>query len=74
MTGIRTMNNDDELETMIRGMGGERCTVVYFFLPWCGSCQKMNPFVDNIAEKNPNTLFLKVDKLSSEKYAIFVSI
>jgi thiol-disulfide isomerase/thioredoxin len=62
MTKIKMVHNDEELDMMLKALGGERCTIIFFFLPWCGSCQKMNPFVEAIAERNPNSLFIKVFK------------
>jgi len=55
------VGSDEELESLIKNSGGDRCSIVFFYLPWCPSCQKMNPFVEQIAAKNPNAMFLKVD-------------
>jgi len=61
MTGVKVIQTDKELETMVQNFGGGKCLVIYFYLPWCPSCLRMSPVVNSIADKNPDVLFLKVD-------------
>jgi len=74
MTGVKVVQTDKELETMLQNFGGGKCLVIYFFLPWCPSCLRMSPVVNVIADKNPDVLFLKVDAEkcvdSARKYRI----
>jgi len=51
LDGIRHIASDDELAHHMKGIGGDRLLVLYFSLPWCGSCQKVNPAVEVLSTK-----------------------
>ncbi|KAK1284684.1 hypothetical protein QJS10_CPB21g00596 [Acorus calamus] len=40
---------------------GDRLVIVDFYSPGCGGCKSLHPKICQIAESNPNALFLKVN-------------
>jgi len=62
LEGIRRIASDDELNHHLKGLGPDRLIIVYFSLPWCGSCQKMNPAVESLCNKyGEEASFLQVN-------------
>ncbi|CAL8144942.1 unnamed protein product [Orchesella dallaii] len=62
MSGIRVATSDDELETLVRNVAMDKLLIIYFYLPWCGSCQKINPLVDAFADKyGQAAVFIRVN-------------
>ncbi|ODM90241.1 Thioredoxin-like protein 1 [Orchesella cincta] len=59
--GIRVAGSDQELDALLRGVGAEKLLIIYFYLPWCGSCQKINPTVDALADKYEQAVFIRVN-------------
>jgi len=74
MTGVKLVQTDKELDTMVQNFGAGKCLVIYFYLPWCPSCLRMSPVVNSIADRFTDVLFLKVDAEkcvdSARKYRI----
>jgi len=59
---IRMASSDEEFDNMLRSLGGpEKLLVIYFYLPWCGSCQKINPTVEALADKYGQAIFIRVN-------------
>eukprot|EP00879_Flechtneria_rotunda_P000636 GHRR01000749.1.p1 GENE.GHRR01000749.1~~GHRR01000749.1.p1 ORF type:complete len:394 (+),score=101.72 GHRR01000749.1:151-1332(+) len=55
LTPIKTRRDFEQLIN-----SGDR-VVVDFMAPWCGKCRMIAPFVDELAEKHPDTVFAKFD-------------
>ncbi len=58
---MRLVISDGEIESTIKNLGPNKLLVIYFYLPWCGSCQKMNPSVDAIATKYSHVMFIQAN-------------
>lgn len=41
--------------------GGDRLVIVDFYSPGCGGCKSLHPKICQLAELNPNAIFLKVN-------------
>lgn len=48
---------------------GEDITVVDFFATWCGPCKMLSPIIENIATKEDDIKFVKVDVDKHEELA-----
>ncbi|KAK4477652.1 hypothetical protein RD792_016897 [Penstemon davidsonii] len=55
---------------------GDKLVVVDFYAPGCGGCKALHPKICQLAELNPNTLFLKVnyEQLKAMCYALHVHV
>ncbi|KAK4483734.1 hypothetical protein RD792_010936 [Penstemon davidsonii] len=55
---------------------GDKLVVVDFYAPGCGGCKALHPKICELAELNPNTLFLKVnyEQLKAMCYALHVHV
>ncbi|KAK4492723.1 hypothetical protein RD792_003543 [Penstemon davidsonii] len=55
---------------------GDKLVVVDFYAPGCGGCKALHPKICQLAESNPNTLFLKVnyEQLKAMCYALHVHV
>lgn len=58
---MRLVISDGEIESTIKNLSANKLLVIYFYLPWCGSCQKMNPSVDAIATKYSHVMFIQAN-------------
>lgn len=55
------VSNDSEADSKLKTLGADHLLVLYFSLPWCGSCQKANPSVDSLANQYEDVVFLQVN-------------
>jgi thioredoxin-like negative regulator of GroEL len=55
---------------------GDKLVVVDFFSPGCGGCRALHPKIAQLAEKNPEVLFLQVnyEKHKSMCYSLHVHV
>ncbi|PIA52832.1 hypothetical protein AQUCO_01000599v1 [Aquilegia coerulea] len=53
-----------------KGKDAKKLIVVDFTATWCGPCKTMSPVFDELANKNPNGIFLKVDVDKLQSVAI----
>lgn len=65
---IKLVTTDGELESTIKNLGADKLLVIYFYLPWCGSCQKVNPSVDALATKYSHVIFLQANAEKCPKF------
>lgn len=72
---MRLIISDQELGSTILNLGTNKLLVVYFYLPWCGSCQKINPSVDALATKYSHVIFVQADAekcpMTTKKHRIY---
>jgi len=52
------IKNKKEFDALING---DKPVVIDFYAPWCGKCRMISPFVDDMANQNPNLVFAKFD-------------
>ena len=45
------IKNKKEFDALING---DKPVVIDFYAPWCGKCRMISPFVDDMANQNPN--------------------
>lgn len=68
---MKYLNTLSEFETQI---ADDKLTVVDFTASWCGPCQNIAPFYEELSQKYPNATFVKVDvddgEAVAEKYGI----
>lgn len=62
---IINLNSENFKETVLESEG---IVVVDFYADWCGPCKMIAPFVEEIAEENPD---IKVCKVNVDKYPEF---
>lgn len=48
--------------------------VLYFTASWCGPCKKISPLFEELAEKNKNVHFFKIDVNENEKLATIYNV
>lgn len=55
---VKEVTDKSEFEGIVKGPG---LVVVDFFATWCGPCMHIAPFVEELASKYPDVVFIKVD-------------
>jgi thiol-disulfide isomerase/thioredoxin len=56
---MQKINTKDEFNTMIQS---ETPVVIKFFATWCPDCTKLNMFIDEIIEENPDKKWFEIDR------------
>jgi len=56
---LRNVLDDDDFDAQMQD-GGDGLIVVDFSTTWCAPCRSMEGHIQNMAEKFPKVLFLKV--------------
>ncbi|XP_057473607.1 thioredoxin-like 1-2, chloroplastic [Actinidia eriantha] len=59
-TNIIEINSSQELVDSLL-IAGDKLVIVDFYSPGCGGCITLNPKICQLAESNPNAIFLKVN-------------
>uniref|UniRef100_A0A7C8Z171 Thioredoxin domain-containing protein n=2 Tax=Opuntia streptacantha TaxID=393608 RepID=A0A7C8Z171_OPUST len=69
------INSAQELVDALKN-AGDRLVIVDFYSPGCGGCKSLHPKICQIAESNPDAIFLKVnhEKLKSMCHALHVHV
>jgi len=57
---VRQVSSLSEFDKVLRE-AGSKLVVIDFFAQWCGPCHFIAPFVENLATKYPQVVFVKVD-------------
>ncbi|XP_039615321.1 thioredoxin [Polypterus senegalus] len=57
---VLEITNKDQFEKALKD-AGSKLVVVDFTATWCGPCKSISPFFHELAEKNQDVVFLKVD-------------
>jgi thioredoxin len=58
--GVKMLKTKAEFDAELAAAGG-KLVVVDFTATWCGPCQMIAPLFDELSEKNPDVVFVKVD-------------
>lgn len=58
---VKHINNDNEFAKEVSVAGSERLLVCDFSANWCGPCRYIEPIFEQISDKYPSALFLKID-------------
>ena len=67
---VSTINNIEEFNRLIK----EKMLVVDFSAVWCGPCQRIKPFFENLPDKFPNCQFVTVDVDEQQEIAQLCNI
>ncbi|XP_010257986.1 PREDICTED: thioredoxin-like 1-1, chloroplastic [Nelumbo nucifera] len=69
------INSAQELVDVLLN-AGDRLVVLDFYSPGCGGCKALHPKICQLAESNPNALFVKVnyEKLKSMCYSLNIHV
>ncbi|XP_075224247.1 thioredoxin-like [Lycorma delicatula] len=60
MSLIRLINDENHFQGELQS-SGTKLVVVDFTASWCGPCQRIAPFFEELSRKYPKAVFLKVD-------------
>lgn len=69
MSQIKILELDDQLQGELSA-AGEKLVVVYYSAEWCIPCKNMKPVIENLCQKHPNVVFLKLDVDTCQETAI----
>ncbi|KAK9503601.1 hypothetical protein O3M35_010129 [Rhynocoris fuscipes] len=69
MTSIREILNESQFQEELNG-STTKLVVVDFTATWCGPCQRIAPFFEQMAQKYPKASFLKVDVDKCQETAV----
>ena len=58
--GVKQLKTKAEFDAELAAAGG-KLVVVDFTATWCGPCQMIAPLFNELSEKNPDVVFVKVD-------------
>eukprot|EP00053_Salpingoeca_punica_P006491 m.61339 g.61339 ORF g.61339 m.61339 type:complete len:291 (-) comp13715_c0_seq1:374-1246(-) len=68
MTRVKVVSGSQELPGILQG-AGSRLIVIDFTASWCGPCKAIAPFYDQLSDKYPGVVFLKIDVDANQEIA-----
>ncbi|CAH1251879.1 thioredoxin-like protein 1 [Branchiostoma lanceolatum] len=60
MSNVRVVNEDAQFQVELTN-AGTKLVVVDFYADWCGPCQKIAPFFNQLSSRYPTVVFVKVN-------------
>lgn len=58
----------------VLGQVNDNLVIVDFYAKWCGPCQKMKPFFEELSDIHQNVIFMTVDIDNAEEIAQYYNV